>query len=384
MRGALHVHDPIQAWAPGALHAWDFTTNMARYNGVNISGVANTPSWSFTRATVGYAQTQRDANGCWASFSSGVPRITERGLFVEAAATNLALYARDMTNVAWVKTTMTAALTSTGIDDAPSSASRLTATAGNALILQTVTGSSVARTYSVWLRRITGTGNIDLTMDGGTGWSTKTITTSWARYDIQQTNLNPVFGIRIVTNGDAIDADFSMLQTGSFASSPILTTSASATQNVDTATVTVALTFPFSLYAEVERQTDNGGVQTCIQTDETTAASAESCLIYIRSNDVLSAIMIHGGATQADVTGSNIAVGAISKMAASYDTNDVRASQAGVAGTADVSAALPTAPTVLRFGSRVGSLNVGNLYIRKAAVWQRALTTSELNYLSRN
>jgi hypothetical protein len=44
---------------------------------------------------------------------------------------------------------------------------------------------------------------------------------------------NPVIGIQIVTNGDVIAADFNQTEALAFATSPILTTSASATRAAD-------------------------------------------------------------------------------------------------------------------------------------------------------
>lgn len=110
----------------------------------------------------------------------------------------------------------------------------LTATAGNGTLLQSLTSASADRTFSIWLKRKTGTGNIDLTVDNGGTWTTKTITSNWERYDITQTAVtNPVFGIRIVTNGDEVYAWGAQLENASFASSYIPTTSASVTRAAD-------------------------------------------------------------------------------------------------------------------------------------------------------
>ena len=37
------------------LHYWDFTTNRALFNSVDVGGVTSTPGWSFTRASTGFA-----------------------------------------------------------------------------------------------------------------------------------------------------------------------------------------------------------------------------------------------------------------------------------------------------------------------------------------
>lgn len=156
------------------------------------------------------------------------------GLLMEAARTNLGLHSNDATNAAWAKTNITAAKTETGPDGVASSASSLTATAANATCLQSITSASAQRTFSVWLKRLTGTGNIDLTVDNGTTWTTKTITSSWAQCAITQSAVtNPVFGFRIVTNGDAVAFWCSQLESAAFASSPIPTTTASVARTAD-------------------------------------------------------------------------------------------------------------------------------------------------------
>ncbi|NBW23175.1 MAG: hypothetical protein EBR82_86050, partial [Caulobacteraceae bacterium] len=159
------------------------------------------------------------------------------GLLMEGSRTNLALHSNDHTNVAWVKTTMTTAKTSTGPDGVTNSATRLTATAGNALSLQTVVSASATRAYSVWMRRITGTGNIDMTLDNGVGWTTRTLTSSWQRFEITQAAVtNPVFGIRIVTSGDAIDVYGNQMESAAFASSLMPTTTTTVGRIADSCT----------------------------------------------------------------------------------------------------------------------------------------------------
>lgn len=160
------------------------------------------------------------------------------GFLIEEQATNNALWCRDFTNAAWTKTNMTAALTATGVDGAANSASTLTATAGNATVLQTFTAGSAKSRVSCYVKRRTGTGNIDMTTDGGATWTTITITSSWRRYNIPlQTLANPQFGFRIVTSGDAIDVDYFQQEQKDLVTSAILTTTAAATRLADTATI---------------------------------------------------------------------------------------------------------------------------------------------------
>lgn len=57
--------------------------------------------------------------------------LASQGILVEEARTNVVLWNRDLTNAAWTKTNITAAKDQTGIDGFASSASKITATAGN-------------------------------------------------------------------------------------------------------------------------------------------------------------------------------------------------------------------------------------------------------------
>ena len=170
------------------------------------------------------------------------------GLLIEQASTNVAIQNRDRTNAAWVKVTTTAALDQTGIDGTANSASSLTATGGNATTLQTVVHVSSTDTYSVYIKRITGTGEIDISTDGTT-WTNVTAqinSSSYSRVTITQAAVvNPAFGIRIVTNGDKIAVDYSQLEVLGFATSPIATTTVAVARNADVATILVSK-FPYN------------------------------------------------------------------------------------------------------------------------------------------
>jgi hypothetical protein len=173
--------------------------------------------------------------------------ITNKGLILNPVATNLALQCRDMTQPQWVKTNMTAALTQVGIDGAANSATLLTATAANATVLQPITNPSSTTITSFFLKRVTGTGVINISTDGGTTWTAQTLTTSFARFFVNKAAVvNPSIGIQIVTSGDAVVADFAQCEVAATAAvavptTPILTTAAQATRVADTATISAAV-----------------------------------------------------------------------------------------------------------------------------------------------
>lgn len=162
------------------------------------------------------------------------PNATAAGLLIEESRTNVVLQNRDLTNASWTKTNVTAVKDQTGIDGVANSASKITASAGNGTVTQSITLASSARFQTAFVKRITGTGTVNMTMDGGSTWTAVTVTGSWTRVSIPtQTLANPAIGFQIVTNGDAIAVDFVQNEDGAFATSPIFTTTASVTRAAD-------------------------------------------------------------------------------------------------------------------------------------------------------
>lgn len=138
----------------------------------------------------------------------------------------------------WVATNITPTKDQVGVDGVTNAATKLLASAGNATILQTVTLASSARMQSVYIKRITGAGNIQMTTDNGGTWTTITVTAAYTRLSIpSQTVTNPVLGFRIVTNGDAVAVDFVQNETGAVVTSPIDTTNAAVARNGESFTV---------------------------------------------------------------------------------------------------------------------------------------------------
>lgn len=143
---------------------------------------------TFTRAT---AKSCTDFEGLNKTVPSGGVCFEGARMVYNLVSTK----SEDWTNAAWTKTIGTVTATT------------LTSTDANQTVLQTYTGTGDFR-LRIRMSRITGTGNIDLTLNGGTAWTTVTLTGSSQIFSIIGTGLtNPQFGIRIVTSGDAINAD---------------------------------------------------------------------------------------------------------------------------------------------------------------------------------
>jgi hypothetical protein len=163
------------------------------------------------------------------------------GLLNEDARTNVVLWNRDLTNAAWTKTSATAVLDQVGIDGVTNSASSLLATGANGTCLQAITLASAAAFQAAYVKRITGSGVINMTMDNGSTWTAITVTdtVNWARISIPtQTLANPTVGFCIVTSGDKIAVDCVDNENGAFATSAIPTTTAAVTRSADVPSLT--------------------------------------------------------------------------------------------------------------------------------------------------
>lgn len=167
----------------------------------------------------------------------GVVRTT----LVEAARINVVLWNRDLTNAAWTKVSVTPVKDQVGIDGVAASASRITATGANGTCLQAITLGSSARYQTAYVKRLVGSGVINMTLDNGATWTAIVPTAAWTRVTIPtQTLANPTVGFRIVTNGDSIAVDYVQNETGLFPTSAIATTTGAVPRIVD------SLTFPWT------------------------------------------------------------------------------------------------------------------------------------------
>lgn len=279
------------------------------------------------------------------------------GLLMEGARTNLALHSADGTNVAWTKSNTSAAKTATGPDGATNSATTVTASSGNGTILQTVTSGSATRALSVWLKRRTGTGNVDLTLDGGTGWTTQTITSSWARYALTQAAVtNPNFGIRLVTSGDAVDFFGFQLESAAFASSHIPTTTVGVARTADSCIRTLSSEFSATAGTAVVIVSDfvsaDVSANNCIASLDDATANERLTLQRTNTAGAMRLNVFDGGANQAAVDGLSAISTAGVRLAYAYAANDFAISGNGGAVATDAAGTLPTV-TRLDLGSRL-------------------------------
>jgi hypothetical protein len=267
------------------------------------------------------------------------------GVLVEEARTNLCLYSDDFTNAAWVKVNVTPAKTATGPDGVANSASTLTATLANGTVLQAITSASAARITSMFVKRRTGSGTVEVTQNNGVLWTAVTVTANWTRVSVPSaTILNPIVGVRIVTSGDAIDVALFQNENGAFITSPIPTTNnpLGVTRAADNISILTSA-FPYSATAGTsvfagDVLAVNLSSQRVLQT------SGSGRLIYIAGNQ----ITIFDGTTVLPASGG-IVVNTAFKAATAY-------------GVADGMGATFNAGTVAT-GAFDGGMTSGTLYL---------------------
>lgn len=158
--------------------------------------------------------TPRSGNGSDRSFSLANPRVSN-GILLRNEISNQVYGAHNFaTSGNTVNWTQSANMSGAGVapsatgPDGRTSATRLTALGPSAtLLLARGAIGTGNRVFSVWLRRVTGSGTVSLTLDNGTTWTDVTLSsTEWRRFRIIMAAGQVTCGIRILVQGDVVDA----------------------------------------------------------------------------------------------------------------------------------------------------------------------------------
>ncbi len=316
----------------------NFAGGVFSLNNTRTDSPANIPGWTFSRTDTNGTATALDLAGNVIQFATGVPRITNRGILVEEARTNLLL------NSATLST-------------------------------QSVTTTAVAHTLSFY-----GTGTVTLTGTStagplvGTGASNRVTLT-----------FTPTAGTLTLTVTGSVTT--AQLEAGAFATSPIITTGAAGTRGADAAFLSTIPAFPaaFTMFAEYTRE---GGTDAStsyrLGSLRRAADPSESAIYQRHTTNAVRAFQSTSGAGQADLTLGTGAVGVFQKVAARFGTNDVAGSFGGATVATDTSVTMPSGPP-LAFS--IGSSDSGTSnwlcgYIRRIQVLPFAATDAQLQSLT--
>lgn len=327
-----------------------------------------TGSLSFTRATTA-TYTAID-NGFISVAADNVLRIESNGALIEGARTNIALQS-EVLGTTWAASNVTLVNDNAVAPDGASTAERLTASAGNGTLLQSVTGTATAYTFSIYLKRLTGTGNVDVRADNTT-WATCPISTSaWTRCSATATLTDNTYspGVRIVASGDAVYAWGGQMEAGIIKSSYIPTTVSEVARNADqlTAQISGNLATGYTVYAEGGATgNSDGGVWRIIVGHNW----PEFGLAGIQPGGPNDYFSVLGGATP------NIGVytGGNSKFAARL--SDAIPAQDGTLYAAGPVPTLSAAE--IGIGSASGTTQYWYGHVKNVRIWGRALTDAEM------
>lgn len=389
--GALSASFRVGSFLPAGLLApggvvpkvdMDFMTNTAFVDGtpVGLAGLL-----TFTRAAPATAYYEQ-ADGSLITFAADVPRIGDRGILSEETRTNVVLWSRDFTNVAWVKLNCTAAKDQTGPDGTVNGASSLTATAGNATCTQAIVLASSARWQSAYIKRLSGTGVVEMSMDGATFTPVVPLST-WSALEIPtQTLANPTVVFRIVTSGDAIAIDFVQNENDNLQrSSPIPTTTVSVARSADVILETDTSWISASemtIYCQGSGNAPNTGTPAALfQLDHTSG----SALIFARQTNAEA--MTHLGRDAAAATQWSVSSDAglqstkRQRSVVSVKANDIAISGNSGVIVQDSSATVPTVLSRVAIGSQ-RTAQWWNGYVERFSAWSTALSDLNVKRLS--
>jgi hypothetical protein len=398
-------------------HWLDFINNRALYAGIDVGNVTQATGYSFTRASDGY---YTNSDGTLTLFGSGALRRGDRGVLIEGSRTNLCLQSQTL-ETTWSVNQTVVTSNDAAAPDGTTTADKLaedTSTNVHSLAQSIAVTNATSYVGSYFVKNIDRRYVQILFGSGGHG------SNAYANFDLQAGTVGTVgsavtsSGITALTNGwyriwiaapatatttgstqlaliqsstaaraesflgtsKAVHIWGAQLEAASFPSSYIPTVAASATRAADVLSYTAGVSYGLSLWAEFERAVDTGATETFLQIDN--GGNSNAALICVSAADVAQVFQVTSSVAvaQPSVAGA-LAINTAYKVAGRYGLDSVQIARGGTLGTEDTSASEPPSPTVLRVGS-ASSFQVSFGYIRRAAVFNSALTDAQLQTVS--
>jgi hypothetical protein len=346
--------------------------------------------------------------------------LAPKGILVEEARTNLALYSEQFDNAAWTKNAVTVTANTAVSPDGTTNADTLTAngTSTTHVINQTSAAGSV-RVFSVYLKA--GTNNFaqiffdadvapwaNFNLAAGVVGSTGSNQTAaiiavgngWYRCSVYTSSLtasNP--NIVVISSATAtryesnsLSTNFflwgAQLEAGAFATSYIPTIASTVTRSADVATITG------SLFSQWYAQNEGSFVAifTAAQNTFTTYLAASNGVVAQNSmhmdNDGSGNMRVayYSGSSAVALLslGATGTVGTINILGTAYRANDFAASRNGGTVVSDTAGAVPVGVNRLNIGADPSgaAVNVSNGHIRYAAYYPVRLSDSQLQTLT--
>ena len=315
---------------------------------------------------------------------AAIPDATLKGYFSEGQRQNRCIHAQDFTNAAWVSGGGGIAVTpNTAVaPDGTTTADTLTASGANGTLIQDLgVVASAAKAGGLYLKRKTGTGNIDLTLDGGATWTTVAVTSSWLLLEKTQTLADEDFGIRIVTSGDEVYSWQGQVETAAFISSVIPTTTAAVTRNAS------VISYPSSgniaaaagaVYLEFTPQ--HAPVGTIALFGTYVDANNYTAILHDATNLIFRKRI---AASNYDATIANAFVaGTTYKVAASWGSGGTSIVLDGTVGTPHANTTNAQIGTTIQIGADGNGAQQPFASIKNSKLWQTAKTDAQLQALT--
>ena len=217
------------------------------------------PRITFKRESIG---TYYDISGLMKIAIANQPRFTyntetriSSGLLIEESRTNHIRYSALFTlgsitdTTTWYDTRITRDPVSGVVAPDGTTAIKFTANSGTTelapatiMFQSTVAGGPTPRTFSIWIKRVSGTGSIQYTMDPNTpvtefsepSWYEIPVTTTLTRYDFTDNTSDHGVGIKLETADDSIVMWGAQLEDGGMVTSYIPTVTTSVRREADT------------------------------------------------------------------------------------------------------------------------------------------------------
>lgn len=373
-----------------------------RVGGTEDTALADMPNLTITRASTGYA---RNVDGTYTAFASGAARITDRGLMVEPSATNLCprfapTQAQLGSNSNTSDTTAPASPPISGLNwlqigaggaafayQAVTLAANTTYTIAS--FVETPDGSSPvggpnnASTDFTFIAAgvllTTGTYNY-LRLSGNVWLVWHTFTTAAS---ISSTNCG-IFRYATQNTRTLKFAGF-QIETGSRATSPIVTTGSSATRAADVIQMTgLSIGQEVTVVADIALTAGDSTVLSAGRFVFDLDGGTTADRIY--ANNVSGALgfstVVSSSSTASVEVAGTAAVDATVKLAYRSKVNDFRMARGGTLSTADTSGAVPSALTRLTIGGISTGANQLSGFIRRLVIIPAALTDAQLQALT--
>ena len=256
----------------------NFAGGVFSLNNTRTDSPANIPGWSFSRTDTNGTATALDLAGNVIQFATGIPRITNRGILVEEARTNLLERSQEFDNAYWTKNNATVSANQTASPDGAVTADKIQEDTVNGVhgVSRLVTLGAGAVTFSCFVKAAernfvnigmtdTATGDCNAVVNLTTGavvggsaggsWTGRTVVVTAAANGFWRVSVTGTKGISVLvspyvrtaldasttsftgTTGSGVFAWQADLEAGAFATSPIITTGAAGTRGVDAASI---------------------------------------------------------------------------------------------------------------------------------------------------